>query len=76
MLHASNTKKCVKGVISYVNFMKDNRVRDILLSATTLENPTTDGYMETTVKELEKINIRIFHLPVSYLASVLMVLPI
>jgi hypothetical protein len=56
--------------------MKDNRVRDILLSATTLENPTTDGYMETTVKELEKINIRIFHLPVSYLASVLMVLPI
>jgi hypothetical protein len=33
--------------------MKDNRVRDILLSATTLENATADGYMGITVKELE-----------------------
>jgi hypothetical protein len=34
--------------------MKDNRVRHILLSAKTLESATADGYMETTVKELEK----------------------
>jgi hypothetical protein len=27
---------------------------DILLSATTLDNATADGFMETTVKELEK----------------------
>jgi hypothetical protein len=38
----------------YAQFIKDNRVKEVLLSVTLLQNATADGHLKAAEKELEK----------------------